>query len=689
MKKIITWTLISILLVSMLPTNAFADHRHNYHHVTQSSDWVIAKCDCGESIFFDDVSEWLNFSEKQANDFCTGTGLKKNQKIDIDIRSLFSESVESTHPHAGYYETRDGNEVYLEKAFIGICEHCIKEVCRLYDKHSCLFDFEILDDYVEFECFCGKKIHVSYDRINDFLEDRDRANQSICENINFDLADEAYYDAKDVYNVTRTNDEFEEDEAPSTLSGNFNIDSGGVIVGDFSSNCNINKLKFYVTDVNNNIVRISDRSPDCLYVNDMTLVNSDLNIASLSTGTYILHLELSDESGTTGDGSIEFTLERNEPVESTLTIDFTSAPLTIAEDHFGLRGSVTSNYTLTGVYGYVFDASGNICLTSCDTPDSIFMDIRYSHLNDDLVFGRLSNGNYLMVVIAKDSSGAEVRLEQPFTVSRSTSSKSSSKENWTSVREWDGIIYYNDFVPGYYEVITANAEINDTAYDVGNTILSPEKGAVLQIVGKCSNKYNNIWYIVDVNGRRGYIYAGNVSIYSENDKDSKWKQFLDETSMILTVASFIPVADTITNIIEIPIDALRGDYVGVGLSAAAVIPVIGEVADTAKVADKGVDIAKTIDKGSDIAKAVDTIDDVIEETKITGFTFHGLAQVMGRDGGRGVSNRALIDTIHNPIKKVHQSSNGTTKIVGKDAVVVLNELGEVVTAYATNIAGVR
>ena len=63
--------------------------------------------------------------------------------------------------------------------------------------------------------------------------------------------------------------------------------------------------------------------------------------------------------------------------------------------------------------------------------------------------------------------------------------------------------------------------------------------------------------------------------------------------------------DTFTNSASIPVDLARGDFVSAGLSALGVIPVVGEIGDTAKLAkmaDKAGDAAKTLNKASDIGK---------------------------------------------------------------------------------------
>lgn len=95
--------------------------------------------------------------------------------------------------------------------------------------------------------------------------------------------------------------------------------------------------------------------------------------------------------------------------------------------------------------------------------------------------------------------------------------------------------------------------------------------------------------------------GGSISGNFGNTKGSS----LDALSNMLAAASLIPGLDTFTNLASIPVDLARGDFVSAGLSAAGMVPFIGEVADTAKLAkmaDKAVDAAKTLDKASDIGK---------------------------------------------------------------------------------------
>ena len=66
--------------------------------------------------------------------------------------------------------------------------------------------------------------------------------------------------------------------------------------------------------------------------------------------------------------------------------------------------------------------------------------------------------------------------------------------------------------------------------------------------------------------------------------------------------------------------------------------------------------------------------------KITGYTKHGLNQALGRNGGRGVSAKHMLDAVKNP-KKVVEGANGTIKYQGKKAAVVLNSEGKVITTF--------
>jgi len=76
-------------------------------------------------------------------------------------------------------------------------------------------------------------------------------------------------------------------------------------------------------------------------------------------------------------------------------------------------------------------------------------------------------------------------------------------------------------------------------------------------------------------------------------------------------------------------------------------------------------------------------------SKITGWTRHGTEQALGRDGGIGVSNRAITNAVNNPVQSPIAQSGGRIKYIGRDATVVLNQDGRVVTTWSHGRAGVR
>ena len=72
---------------------------------------------------------------------------------------------------------------------------------------------------------------------------------------------------------------------------------------------------------------------------------------------------------------------------------------------------------------------------------------------------------------------------------------------------------------------------------------------------------------------------------------------------------------------------------------------------------------------------------------ITRYTRHGINSAISHDGV-GVSPQAILNAVSNP-SQVIQQANGTFKYIGENAVVVLNEFGQVVTTWATSSSAWR
>lgn len=114
-------------------------------------------------------------------------------------------------------------------------------------------------------------------------------------------------------------------------------------------------------------------------------------------------------------------VQRTSMYTSTLNINITNAPTTHRIGQcFGMRGSVTSNYPITQVNAYIYRYTdkklGDRVMSSVDYPNSTSMDIRYSHVNNDMLFNKLDYGFYMMIIEAKDASGNTVSWSREFSV---------------------------------------------------------------------------------------------------------------------------------------------------------------------------------------------------------------------------------------------------------------------------------
>ncbi|MCM1546383.1 MAG: RHS repeat-associated core domain-containing protein [Clostridiales bacterium] len=196
-----------------------------------------------------------------------------------------------------------------------------------------------------------------------------------------------------------------------------------------------------------------------------------------------------------------------------------------------------------------------------------------------------------------------------------------------------------------------------------------------------------------INGLNLYAYCGNnPTNYLDPSGNAKWWQWLlfgigaalvVAAAVVLTVAS----GGAATGLIgAIAIGAAKGALIGaavgsvVGIAGGAIYAGVTD-------ADMGQSILSGFLMGFGIGAVVGAVvggaAGYISYTpnKITGFTQHGLNQVIQRNG-HGVSNRAILDTVKAPQKIVKQGFfKSTYKFVSEKAVVVLNKTGKLVTAW--------
>ena len=197
-----------------------------------------------------------------------------------------------------------------------------------------------------------------------------------------------------------------------------------------------------------------------------------------------------------------------------------------------------------------------------------------------------SNNNY-----------SEKKVEAPKTELRASPAANTSEDD--AFRE--GFNYYND-----KELMFPNTELHAKPENYGMMFPNTQLHA-----SPSENKPEDDAFLDGFNDPYGE---------KEKEEKSKWQKVLDGISTGLTAASFIPGLDTVTNLAQIPVDLLRGDFLGAGLDLVGIIPFIGEAADvakTARTADRIIDGVRAADKVTDGIKAADAVSDGIRVAEAT------------------------------------------------------------------------
>lgn len=137
------------------------------------------------------------------------------------------------------------------------------------------------------------------------------------------------------------------------------------------------------------------------------------------------------------------------------------------------------------------------------------------------------------------------------------------------------------------------------------------------------------------------------------------KQMLDALSDALAVASLIPGLDSITDLVSIPVDLARGDYLSAAFDLLGVIPVVGEAGDTAKIArttNRVIDGGKAAKKGKGISSVADNTRRVAKKYKLNEYGLFG-------DKGKNVRVFKSSDPVKSSADFYKKISRGGTEMV--------------------------
>ena len=305
-------------------------------------------------------------------------------------------------------------------------------------------------------------------------------------------------------------------KAESTLSINLdkypvtlNAGSGFGLRGSITSNYNIALVKGYVINSSGQTVLSSKDTPNSTSMDIRCAnLNDDLVFNNLGAGNYTMKVVATDNSGRTVEVSKAFSVISNtSSSNSTLAINLKNYPVTLdVGSSYGLRGPITSNYNISVVRGYVINSNGQTVLSSKDTPNSTYMDIKPAHLNADLIFNNLSAGNYTMRVVAVDASGRTVEATKNFTVK----AKDVYVDNSPNGNGVTGTVA----IPSSWENLSIRSGPSTNYQIVG----SMNNGA------KCTvypNKTSNGWYYVNYNGIWGYASGNQINLNNSSNANTR------------------------------------------------------------------------------------------------------------------------------------------------------------------------
>ena len=118
-----------------------------------------------------------------------------------------------------------------------------------------------------------------------------------------------------------------------------------------------------------------------------------------------------------------------------------------------------------------------------------------------------------------------------------------------------------------------------------------------------------------------------------------WDSVLFGVHTVLDVVGFVPAVGMIADAANALVYGLEGDWLNFGLSATAIIPVVGDAAAGGKVVSKG---AKLLGAATDTARIVENADDIYDTTKVV-VEASGTAKKLHRPYIRKATREAVID----------------------------------------------
>lgn len=180
------------------------------------------------------------------------------------------------------------------------------------------------------------------------------------------------------------------------------------ISGTVTSSSNITKILGQITTTSGSLVQSKSYNPGCKEVNlASSVINSGLKFGSLQPGSYKLTISATNKDSLTATKTISFTVvAKSKP---SLSVSMATTTITKGKS-CNITGTISSDFTITSVSGYILSTDGTKTYQAVEyNPNSTSVNIKNSPINNNLKFGQLSKGNYLLRVKAKNQYGTTTK----------------------------------------------------------------------------------------------------------------------------------------------------------------------------------------------------------------------------------------------------------------------------------------
>ena len=209
---------------------------------------------------------------------------------------------------------------------------------------------------------------------------------------------------------------------PETLKQGSNFGLRGTIKTDCGV---ITSVYGEITDLSGNVVQNGQHNPNKTTDDLRYSINKELSFGKLSTGSYVYRVRATAKNGSKETTELlidcQFQVQGESPAPTipaptepvadqkpTVWLSGEKLPADIQQgSNFGIRGTVFTDYgVITHLYGGLIDAAGNEVQRGHYYPNTSSVDLRYT-INNDLIFGNLSSGEYTYCVEATAQNGNE------------------------------------------------------------------------------------------------------------------------------------------------------------------------------------------------------------------------------------------------------------------------------------------